>query len=70
MVFIKEFNKDISINVEFDTDRIAFGRGYLSYQPKKLGNNKSMQRSNVLKQLKRNKEQLEVAIKLLESEEK
>jgi chaperonin cofactor prefoldin len=29
-----------------------------------------MQRSNVLKQLKRNVEQLEVAINLLESEEK
>jgi len=42
MVFIKEFDKDISINVEFDTDRIAFGRGYLSYQPRKLGNDKSM----------------------------
>jgi len=69
MVFIKEFNKDISINVKFDTDKIAFGRGYLSYQPTKLGNDKSMQRSNVLKQLKINKEQLEVAINLLESEE-
>ena len=67
MVFIKEFNKDISINVKFDTDKITFGRGYLSYQPTKLGNDKSMQRSNVLKQLKRNKEQLEVAINLLES---
>ena len=68
MVKIKDFNKDISVCVPFETNRIAFGGDELVYHGKKLGNSKDLQLHRIINQLKRNRKQLDIAIKYLENE--
>lgn len=68
MTNIKKFNKDISVTVEFNTDRVALGSGTLVYHPQKAGNTKDTQLDNVIKQLKEHKNQIENAIKQLREE--
>lgn len=68
MLKIKEFNKDISVYVPFETNRIAFGGHELVYHGNKQNNSKDMQLHRIIKQLKRNRGQLDMAIKYLENE--
>tara|TARA_B100001559_G_scaffold287208_1_gene264081 strand:+ start:239 stop:445 length:207 start_codon:yes stop_codon:yes gene_type:complete len=68
MVKIKEFNKDISVYVPFETNRISFGGDELVYHGIKQHNSKDMQLHRVINQLKRNRKQLDIAIKYLENE--
>ena len=69
MVEIKEFTKNISIIVPFNTNDIGFGGGYLSYMGSKTyGNTKEMQKQDIISQLKENVIQLQTAITKLEEE--
>ena len=68
VINIKNFKKDISVYVPFETNRIAFGGDELVYHGKKLGNSKDMQLHRIINQLKRNRKQLDIAIKYLENE--
>ncbi len=68
VVNIKDFPKEISVDVPFETNRIAFGGDKLVYQGKKLGNSKDLQLHRIINQLKRNRKQLDIAIKYLENE--
>jgi|TARA_R100001460_G_scaffold100683_1_gene144417 hypothetical protein len=51
MIEIKEFAKDISVSIDFDTDRVAFGNGRLVYHPSKL-KSKQIQMEYVLQKLR------------------
>ena len=67
MVEIKEFTKNISIIVPFNTNDIGFGGGYLSYMGSKTyGNTKEMQKQDIISQLKENVIQLQTVITELE----
>lgn len=70
MVEVKEFTKNITISVPFNTNNIGFGGGYLSYMGSKTyGNTKEMQKQDIISQLKENVIQLQIAITKLEEEE-
>lgn len=70
MVEVKEFTKNITISVPFNTNNIGFGGGYLSYMGSKTyGNTKEMQKQDIINQLKENVIQLQIAITKLEEEE-
>ena len=67
MVEIKEFTKDITISVPFNTNNIGFGGKHLSYfGSKTYGNTKEMQKQDIISQLKENVIQLQTAITKLE----
>jgi len=69
MVEIKEFTKDITISVPFNTNNIGFGGKHLSYfGSKTYGNTKEMQKQDIISQLKENVIQLQTAITKLEEE--
>jgi len=68
MVKIKDFHKDITVYVPFETNRILFGDSELVYNGSKLGNSKDRQLYRIINQLKRNRKQLDIAIKYLENE--
>lgn len=69
MIQIKEFTKDISISVPFDTNNIGFGGKHLTYFGNKIyGNTKDMQKQDIISQLKENVIQLQTAIAYLEEE--
>ncbi len=69
MVKIREFAKDISISVPFNTENVGFGGGYLSYfGSKTYGNTKKQQKQDIISQLKLNVIQLQTVITELEEE--
>ena len=65
VINIKNFKKDISVYVPFETNRISFGDREIVYHGSKLGKSKDRQLHRIVNQLKRNRRQLDKAITYL-----
>ena len=63
---VKEFSKNVTVDVKFNTERLGHGNGEISYYGQKLGNTKSHQLELILLRMKQNKEELELAIEELD----
>ena len=61
MTKIKEFAKDISVTIDFDTERVALGNGKLVYFPSKR-NSKEIQMEYVLQKLRIHEMEIKKAI--------
>lgn len=66
MTKIREFAKDISISVPFNTNRIGFGGKHLTYFGAKTGNSKATQKKLIMTQIRQNISELEQALAKLE----
>ncbi len=63
---VKQFSKDVTVDVKFDTERLGVGEGEISYYGNKLGNTKTEQLKLILNRMKHNAEELESAIQRLD----
>ena len=65
---VTEFNKDVSVSIMFDTDRVSFGNNELTYHTQKYGMTKAQQKKYILRKLKKHQKEISKAIDLLKEE--
>lgn len=65
---IKEFGKDLSVSIEFDTERTSFGNGQLTYYAPKYGADRAKQKEYILNKLKIHEMEIKKAIRYMKKE--
>ena len=61
-ISVKQFTKDLSVTIKFDTERVGFGRGELVYSAPKDGMSKDEQREYIYNKLQTHKMEIDKAL--------
>ena len=59
---VKQFTKDLSVTIEFDTERVGFGGGELVYFAPKGGMSRDEQREYIYNKLQTHKMEIDKAL--------
>ena len=61
-ISVKQFTKDLSVTIKFDTERVGFGGGELVYFAPKGGMSRDEQREYIYNKLQTHKMEIEKAL--------